>query len=43
MFVGSGAADTPDEDQSPSPPPATGPYVITRSEPGRSWSYERNP
>jgi peptide/nickel transport system substrate-binding protein len=35
--------DTPDKDQSPSPPPATGPYVITKSEPGRSWSYARNP
>jgi peptide/nickel transport system substrate-binding protein len=25
------------------PPPATGPYVITRSARGRGWSYARNP
>ncbi len=25
------------------PPPATGPYMITKSEPGRGWSYARNP
>jgi peptide/nickel transport system substrate-binding protein len=24
-------------------PPATGPYEIVKSEPGRGWSYERNP
>ncbi len=36
-------ADTPDEDQSPNPPPATGPYAITESNPGRGWSYARNP
>jgi peptide/nickel transport system substrate-binding protein len=35
--------DTPDKDQSPNPPPATGPYAITSSNPGRSWSYARNP
>lgn len=35
--------DTPIEDQSPNPPPATGPYAIVKSEPGRSWAYERNP
>ena len=23
--------------------PATGPYVITKSQPGRGWEYERNP
>jgi peptide/nickel transport system substrate-binding protein len=34
---------TPNEDQTASPPPATGPYVITDVRPGRSWSYERNP
>ncbi len=34
---------TPDKDQSPSPPPATGPYEITSSQPGRGWAYDRNP
>jgi peptide/nickel transport system substrate-binding protein len=34
---------TPAEDQTPNPPPATGPYVITKVKPGRSWEYERNP
>jgi peptide/nickel transport system substrate-binding protein len=36
-------ADTPSEDETASPPPATGPYVITDVRPGRSWGYERNP
>ena len=36
-------ADTPDRDQSASPPPATGPYEIVESNPGRGWSYARNP
>ena len=31
------------EDLSADPPPATGPYVITTSKPGRGWEYERNP
>jgi peptide/nickel transport system substrate-binding protein len=35
--------DTPVEDQTQHPPPATGPYVITAVRPGRSWEYERNP
>lgn len=35
--------DTPNEDATPHPPPATGPYVITAVRPGRSWEYERNP
>ncbi|HEY8501308.1 MAG TPA: ABC transporter substrate-binding protein, partial [Solirubrobacterales bacterium] len=34
---------TPNEDQTQSPPPATGPYVITDVKPGRSWRYARNP
>jgi peptide/nickel transport system substrate-binding protein len=34
---------TPAEDLSASPPPATGPYVITKSQPGRGWEYARNP
>lgn len=35
--------DTPNEDQTADPPPATGPYVITDVRPGRSWEYARNP
>jgi peptide/nickel transport system substrate-binding protein len=35
--------NTPDKDLSASPPPATGPYVITSSQPGQGWEYERNP
>lgn len=34
---------TPAEDQTANPPPATGPYMITKVKPGRSWEYERNP
>jgi peptide/nickel transport system substrate-binding protein len=36
-------SDTPKVDLTAEPPPATGPYVITKSEPGRGWEYERNP
>jgi peptide/nickel transport system substrate-binding protein len=36
-------SSTPAEDQTPHPPPATGPYDITGVRPGRSWEYERNP
>jgi peptide/nickel transport system substrate-binding protein len=43
MFVAPVPPDTPDKDQSPNPPPATGPYEITQSDPGRSWTLERNP
>jgi peptide/nickel transport system substrate-binding protein len=43
MFVAPLPPNTPDEDLSANPPPATGPYVITKSQPGRSWEYERNP
>jgi len=35
--------DTPNEDMTAKPPPATGPYVITDVRPGRSWEYARNP
>jgi peptide/nickel transport system substrate-binding protein len=35
--------DTPAEDQTEDPPPATGPYVITDVRSGRSWEYARNP
>jgi peptide/nickel transport system substrate-binding protein len=43
MFVAPVPQSTPDEDQSASPPPASGPYMITSSQPGRGWTYERNP
>jgi peptide/nickel transport system substrate-binding protein len=36
-------AKTPNKDLTAEPPPATGPYVITSSDPGRGWEYERNP
>jgi len=35
--------DTPNEDQTEHPPPATGPYMITDVRSGRSWEYARNP
>jgi len=34
---------TPVKNLSTEPPPATGPYEIVKSQPGRGWSYERNP
>ncbi|MDX6608868.1 MAG: peptide/nickel transport system substrate-binding protein [Solirubrobacterales bacterium] len=34
---------TPAKNLTADPPPATGPYVISKSEPGRGWSYVRNP
>jgi peptide/nickel transport system substrate-binding protein len=43
LFVALVPPDTPDKPQSANPPPATGPYEIVKSEPGRGWSYERNP
>jgi peptide/nickel transport system substrate-binding protein len=42
-FVALVPAKTPMEDLSADPPPATGPYMITSSKPGRGWEYERNP
>ena len=36
-------ADTPDEDLSTEPPPASGPYEIVAARPGRGWEYRRNP
>jgi peptide/nickel transport system substrate-binding protein len=36
-------AKTANKDLTAEPPPATGPYVITSSDPGRGWEYERNP
>ncbi|HET7507698.1 MAG TPA: ABC transporter substrate-binding protein [Solirubrobacterales bacterium] len=35
--------DTPNEDMTAKPPPATGPYEITDVRPGRGWEYARNP
>ncbi len=43
MFVAPLPKDTPIEDLSANPPPATGPYMITKSQPGKGWEYERNP
>ncbi|HVV91107.1 MAG TPA: ABC transporter substrate-binding protein [Solirubrobacterales bacterium] len=43
MFVAPVPRNTPDEDQSAHPIPASGPYYLTKSEPGRGWEYERNP
>jgi peptide/nickel transport system substrate-binding protein len=42
-FVALLPAGTPIKNLTSDPPPATGPYEIVKSEPGRSWSYERNP
>jgi peptide/nickel transport system substrate-binding protein len=43
MFSAPVPSGTPNEDLSASPPPGTGPYMITKSQPGRSWEYARNP
>ena len=43
MFAAPLPPSAGDEDLSAEPPPATGPYVITKSQPGRGWEYERNP
>ena len=43
MFVAPVPQGTPDEDLSADPPPGTGPYTITKSQPGRGWEYARNP
>jgi peptide/nickel transport system substrate-binding protein len=43
MFVAPLPPSTPVEDLSSHPPPATGPYMITKSQPGRGWEYARNP
>jgi peptide/nickel transport system substrate-binding protein len=43
MFAAPVPQGTPDEDLSANPPPGTGPYTITNSQPGRGWEYERNP
>lgn len=43
MFVAPLPQDTPIEDMSADPPPGTGPYMITKSQPGKGWEYKRNP
>jgi peptide/nickel transport system substrate-binding protein len=43
MFVAPLPQDTPIEDLSGNPPPGTGPYTITNSQPGKGWEYKRNP
>jgi peptide/nickel transport system substrate-binding protein len=43
MFVAPVPQKTPIEDLSANPPPATGPYMITNSKPGRGWDTVRNP
>jgi peptide/nickel transport system substrate-binding protein len=43
LFVALLPKGTPARNLTPEPPPATGPYVIAKSEPGRGWSYTRNP
>ena len=43
LFVALVPPDTPAENQTADPPPATGPYAITSSQPGQGWQYERNP
>jgi len=43
MFVAPVPSTTPFWDASSHPPPATGPYAITRSQPGAGWTYSRNP
>ena len=43
LFAAPVPQKTPIEDQSANPPPGTGPYMITKSQPGKGWEYERNP
>ncbi len=43
LFAAVLPSGTPAKNLTADPPPATGPYVITKSEPGRGWSYARNP
>lgn len=43
LFVALVPQGTPAHNLTATPPPATGPYMITKSEPGRGWSYARNP
>jgi peptide/nickel transport system substrate-binding protein len=43
LFAALLPSGTPAKNLTADPPPATGPYMITKSEPGRGWSYARNP
>ncbi len=43
MFAAPLPQDTPIKNMTANPPPASGPYEIVKSDPGRSWSYARNP
>ncbi len=43
LFVAPLPPGTPAKNLSSNPPPASGPYEITKSEPGRGWTYARNP
>lgn len=43
LFVALLPRGTPARDLTATPPPATGPYEIVKSEPGRGFEYERNP
>lgn len=43
LFAAVLPSGTPAKNLTADPPPATGPYVISKSEPGRGWSYVRNP
>jgi peptide/nickel transport system substrate-binding protein len=43
LFVALLPPGTPAKNLTADPPPATGPYVISKVETGRSWSYARNP
>jgi peptide/nickel transport system substrate-binding protein len=43
MFVAPLPQDTPIKDLTQSPPPGTGPYVITNVKTSKGWEYERNP
>src|SRR5262249_46999381 len=43
MFTAPVPQGTPNKNLSTEPPPATGPYEITKSDPGRSFVEERNP
>jgi peptide/nickel transport system substrate-binding protein len=43
LFAALLPAGTPAKNLTANPPPATGPYMISKSEPGRGWSYVRNP
>jgi peptide/nickel transport system substrate-binding protein len=43
LFVAPVPAGSPDQTTSKEPLPATGPYEITAIQPGRGWSYARNP